>query len=169
MSEEKFQLEEGHKCSCAKTGFLVFVALILSIASLATSIYTLSQTPIEKKVVISTQYDKGKSRDKALETKKPIIAFFYTDWCGFCQRFAPTFHKISKNKEIKKHFAIAYINCEDSKNSSLVAKYQVQGYPTVFVIDANGNSTQLQNNTFFNDDSVEVVSKKALEIIGEED
>ena len=169
MSEEKIQLEEGHKCSCVKTGFLVFVALILSIASLATSIYTLSKTPIEKKVVISTQYDKGKSMDKALETKKPIIAFFYTDWCGFCQRFAPTFHKISKNKEIKKHFAIAYINCEDSKNSSLVAKYQVQGYPTVFVIDANGNSTQLQNNTFFNDDSVEVVSKKALEIIGKED
>ena len=46
-------------------------------------------------------------------------------------------------------------------------EYYVQGFPTVYVVDKEGNKTQLENQTFFNEDSVEVISKKALELIGE--
>ena len=168
MSEEQIQVEEKeHKCSFNKTLLLVLISLVLSIASLATSVYTLCNVPIQKKVVISTQYDKGKSFEKAQETKKPILVFFYTDWCGYCQRFVPTYHKISKNRDIKKNFAVAYVNCEDSKNRKLIEEYNIQAFPTVFVIDKEGKRTQLENQTFFNNDSAEVLTKKALELIGE--
>lgn len=168
MSEEQIQQEVKQEPSCKKLLVLVIVSLLLSIASLATSIFTIAHNPIQKKVVISTQYDKGKSMEKALKTKKPVIVFFYTDWCGYCQRFVPTYHKVSKNRAIKKNFAIAYVNCEDAKNSDLMKEYQIQAFPTVFVLDKEGNRTQLENRIFFNEDSVEVLTKKALELIGEE-
>lgn len=165
MSEEQNQNEAKHNCSCKKIAFIAFLSLILSIASLAVSSYLYANVTIEKKVVISTQYDKGQSLEKAQKTEKPIIVFFYTDWCGFCQRFIPTYSKLAKDSAIKKNFAIAYVNCEDSNNAKTVQDFKVQGFPTVYVIDKKGNRTQLDNNTFFNDDSVEVLKNKALELI----
>ncbi len=164
MSEDTIQKLE--KKPCNNLAVLVLVSLLLSVASLATSVYTLVNGSVgsEKKVVISKQYDKGKSLEKALETKKPVIVFFYTDWCGFCQRFAPTYHKISKHKDIKKNFAIAYVNCEDAKNSTLMSEYGIQGFPTVYVLDGKGNKEQIGNQMLFNDDTVETVVKKAMEI-----
>lgn len=171
MSEETIQQNENKKeCKCKAVAVVAIVALIFSIASLIASTYTLvgANVPQEgKKVVISTQYDKGQSLEKALNTKKPVIVFFYTDWCGYCQRFAPTYFKLSKDKDIKKNFAIAYVNCEKPENSKLTQEYNIQGFPTVFVIDKDSNRTQLENQTFFSDDSVKQIKEKALELIGE--
>ena len=170
MSEEQVQ---ENKCSCAKViVVLTIMSLVFSIAALATSIYAIKGGSVSgaskegKKVVISQQYDKGRTFAKAKETNKPIIVFFYTDWCGFCQRFVPTFDKITKNRAIKSNFAIAYVNCEKEENQALMGEFGVQGFPTVYVIDESGKKTQLENSTFFNDDSKEVVAKKALELIG---
>lgn len=169
MSEEtKF---EEHNCKCKKLTTMVVLSFLLSLAALGLSIYILSSniaaTP--KKVVISTQYDKGKSLAKAQETKKPVIVFFYTDWCSFCQRFAPTYAKFAKTKDIKKNFAIAYVNCEKEENAKLMQEYGVQGFPTVFVIDKDGNRTQLENQTFFVEDAVKLMSENALKAINKDD
>lgn len=171
MTEEQ-NVQQGGKCKVLVT--LVIISLLFSIASLAVSVLTatgnmpgVAAGGDHGKVVISKQYDKGRNLDKALKTGKPIIVFFYTDWCGFCQRFAPTFDKITKDKRIKKNFAIAFVNCEDQNNSAHVQEYGIQGFPTVFVVKKDGSRTQLDNNTFFNDDSKTVVADKAMELIAE--
>jgi len=150
---------------------LVVLSLVFSIAALTLSILNSSDINFgnseAKKVVISKQYDKGRSLDKALATGKPVLAFFYTDWCGFCQRFAPTFNKITKDKRIKQNFAIAFINCERPDNRKHVEKYQVKGFPTVYVIKKDGSKVQLDNNTFFGESAKTIVADRALEIIGE--
>ena len=168
MSEEKIELNE-HKCSCKKTTVLIVIALLFSLISLGMSTYTMvgSMQNAEKKVVISTQYDKGKSLEKAQNTKKPVIVFFYTDWCGFCQRFVPTYHKFSKDKEVKKNFAIAYVNCENQENSKIMQEYQINAFPTVFVIDKEGKRTQIENQKLFAPDAVNVMKEEALKAIGE--
>jgi len=169
MSEEQVQ-EKKCKCKVIFT-ILVVLSFLFSIAALALSIYNFQNGSAGgegKKVVISKQYDKGRTLQKAQDTKKPIIVFFYTDWCGFCQRFVPTFDKVTKKSEIKKNFAIAYVNCEKEENQKLMQEYNVQAYPTVYVIDEQGKRTQLDNGTFFNDDSKEVVAKNALKAIGKE-
>ena len=169
MSEEQNVNEVNEKpCNGKKIIILLTIlSLFLSIAALTTSIVALNGgAGANKKVVISKQYDKGRSLEKAQATGKPIIAFFYADWCGFCQRFAPVFDKISKDRKIKKNFAIAYVNCEKPENQSHTQNFGINGFPTVYVIDVQGNKTKLDNETFFNDDSKEVVAKKALEIIG---
>ena len=176
MSEEQIETKEKN----CKGGLLIglsIATLVFTIATFGLVLYAMISgggfnlnlgaggQREGKKVVISTQYDKGQSLEKARETKKPIVVFFYTDWCGFCQRFAPTFAKITKDKEIKKKFAVAYVNCEKEENAKDVKAYNIQGFPTVYVIKEDGEKEQLANETFFNDDSVNVVKEKMLEII----
>lgn len=146
---------------------LTVISLLFSITALTVSIVTVKGgfVPSEEgKVVISKQFDKGKSLDKALATKKPVLVFFYTDWCGYCQRFAPDYNKISKDREIKKHMAVAYVNCEDPNNRKFVEEYEIQGFPTVFVVK-DGKKTALENGTFFGPDAVNVVKVRIQEIV----
>ena len=182
MSEEQnneMQVEQTEKkCKGKLLIALVTVTMIFSIATFVLLLVStlsggqlqLPQIAAPKadggKVVISKQYDRGRSLAKARATKKPIVVFFYTDWCGFCQRFAPTFDKITKDKEVKKNFAVAFVNCEKEENQKDMQEFGVQGFPTVYVIKEDGTKTQLENGTFFNDDSVKVVKEKMLEIIG---
>lgn len=181
--EQKVQEETQDKectCTCCKKLFvLVLATLIFSIASFILGIVnalhtTRAQEPSEKPapvqqdkkaVVISKQYDKGQSLEKALATKKPIIVFFYTDWCGFCQRFAPTFHKVTKSKEIKKNFAVAYVNCENPENRQHMQEFNVEGFPTVYVIGKDNQKTHLENGTFFTPDAEKELPKIIMDLL----
>lgn len=98
---------------------------------------------------ISKKYDRGRSFKKALKKNKPIIVWFYTDWCGYCQRFAPTFDEVTKDKNIKKNFAIAFVNCDNHDNKGLMEQYSVQGFPTVYVIDTKTDKKVLLDNFKF--------------------
>ena len=183
MSEEQIKNSE-HNCSCKKVLVLVLVTLMFSVATFAlTLLNTLlaaqgghqfapqagAPAVQENKdaVVISKQYDKGQSFAKAKATKKPMVVFFYTDWCGFCQRFVPTYHKFSKDKEVKKNFAIAYVNCENQENSKIMQEYQINAFPTVFVIDKEGKRTQIENQKLFAPDAINIMKEEALKLIGE--
>ena len=102
--------ENKEKCTKKKTlTILVIVAIALSSIALILDgilIHKLAQKGLfQSPVVISKQYDKGQSMEKALKKEKPVIVWFYTDWCGYCQRFAPTFGKVTKDKKIKNNFA----------------------------------------------------------------
>ena len=87
-----------------------------------------------KPVVISKDYDKGQSIEKALLTEKPMIVWFYADWCRYCQAFAPIYKKLTKDKDIKKAYAVAYVNGEDPINEEIIKEYNIQGYPMVYMI-----------------------------------
>lgn len=158
MSEE--QIKEK-KCCCKCTAIIAVLALILSITSLTMQILNSNFQGPNKKVVISKQYDKGQSLEKAQAKEKPMIVFFYTDWCGFCQRFAPVFAKIVKSKEIKKDFAVAYVNCENPDNAKWTSEFGIQGFPTVYVVKGD-KKTQLDNQKFFSPDAIEKVKEEII-------
>ena len=161
------------KC-CAFLAVGVILTLLVSIANLTITVLNTygEGGPVNVAgpgaVSISKKYDKGQSLEKAIATKKPMIVFFYTDWCHFCQQFAPTFDKVAKDKQIKKNFAIAYVNCEDPKNREHADAYKIKGFPTVFVVDPNDHTkrTQLENKTFFQGDAIPVIKRDALKAIG---
>lgn len=174
MSDEQ-NIEKDEK-KCSKKCFIILLAtsLVLSLLSLGLSIYntvTLVSGAAQGeagKVLISKKYDKGQSLQKAYKKQKPVIVFFYADWCGFCQRFAPTFYKITKDKKIKKNFAIAYVNCDKPENREYMEQFNIQGFPTVYVIRNDRSRVHLDNNTFFNEDSVDIVKKDILKAIEEQ-
>lgn len=188
MSEETNQEQKVHEetqdkectCACCKKLYaLVLATLIFAIAGFVLGAVNLLRTPNihdasekpaqaqqnKKAVVISKQYDKGQSLEKALATKKPVIVFFYTDWCGFCQRFAPTFYKVTKTKDIKKNFAVAYVNCENAENRQHMQEFNVEGFPTVYVIDKDNQKTHLENGTFFTPDAEKELPKIIMNLL----
>lgn len=171
MSEEQTPKKKGH---CTVVAIVAFLALIFSIASLVMSALTLhigglglnnggdQEIP---KIVISKQYDKGQSLKKAFATGKPVLAFFYADWCGYCQRFAPLYDKISKS-DLKKDVAFAYINCEAPENIEYVKEYQIDSFPSVFVVKPDKTTkTKLRNETFFSEDSQDIITKNVRDLI----
>ena len=103
-----------------KFSTLIITTLIISLVNTGMLLYLVSDNVItaiqNRPIVISRDYDKGQSMEKALQTKKPVIVWFYTDWCRYCQKLAPTFKKLTKDRQIKKEYAVAYVNAEDPRN-----------------------------------------------------
>ena len=175
MSDEQNSVKEEKKCNKKLGIVLIVLSLVMSFAALGLSVYntvTLNNGAAQAnggKVLISKKYDKGQSLAKAYKKQKPVVVFFYADWCGFCQRFAPTFYKVTKDREIKKKFAVAYVNCDKPENRGYMEQFNVQGFPTVYVINNDRSKVQLENNTFFNEDSTDVIKTNMLNIIKEND
>ena len=175
MSDEQINnVQEEKKCNKKLGIALIVLSLLISFIALGLSIYntiTLNSSVAQingGRVLISKKYDKGQSLAKAYKKQKPIVVFFYADWCGYCQRFAPTFYKVTKDKEIKKKFAVAYVNCDKPENREYMEQFNVQGFPTVYVINNDRSKVQLENSTFFNEDSADTIKTNMLNIIKEQ-
>lgn len=67
------------------------------------------------------------------DNKKPTLAFFYVDWCGYCKRFMPIYGAVAKLYNNKFNFAV--IHCEKPENQQLVRDFEIHGFPTLFIID----------------------------------
>ena len=71
------------------------------------------------------------------DKRKPTIAFFYVDWCGYCKRFMPIYGEVAK--EYKNKFNFAVVHCEKPENETLVKDFEIRGFPTLFIIDKKVN------------------------------
>ena len=116
--------------------------------------------------MISQKYDKGQSLEKAKETGKPMVVWFYVDWCGYCKRFAPVFAKVTKSGAFKKNLAVAYVNCDMSENHDLMQEYKIDSYPTVFVVNPDGTKVQIPNGKLFAPDAAQNLIKEFLAAAG---
>ena len=107
---------------------------------------------------ISRKYDNGMTLDKALKKGKPVAVLFYADWCGFCKRFSPLYAELSKDRDLKKKFTFAYVNSEDRKNAAYFQEYQVKGFPTLYLINEQGERAQVPNNLMFQENSKQILT-----------
>jgi len=73
--------------------------------------------------------------DIAVKEEKPLLVYFYTDWCPYCKRLNSEY---IASPEFKKLFSGIYrvqINPEKSKSGEILfkKKYKGTGFPAVFV------------------------------------
>ena len=66
---------------------LLFLVLIVTLINTGLLMFMILGEAVNaylnRPVVISRDYDKGQSMEKAIKKNKPVIALFYTDWCGY--------------------------------------------------------------------------------------
>ncbi len=110
-----------------------------------------------------SQYDTGVTYQKALKSDVPMMALFYVDWCGYCQRFAPKILDLRKIYDGKMN--IVMINCEDPQYKKVAEQYSISGYPTIYIIDPkNDFSLHIQNRIYGDMDKLTAEFDKYLKL-----
>ena len=143
--------------------FRVFMATLLALTFLATTFnsYQLFQmnggtvvtSPQKKK---PSSYKFGVKYEKALESEKPMALLFYADWCRFCIAFMPKYQKLYK--QYKRKFNFVKINVEDPQYREQVEKYEIQGFPTLFLVNPkNDSNIRVENQDFESKDKMKEI------------
>lgn len=77
---------------------------------------------------------------KAEANGKPLVIDFSATWCGPCQQFKPTFHKVAAEYAAKADFASADVDiC-----TTLAQKYNIQSIPYVLIIRQDGKTVHVE-------------------------
>jgi len=84
--------------------------------------------------LVSEPKQSGGSKKYDDYNKKPILMLFYADWCGHCHEFMPTFEKLKR--EYVNSDKLNLVKVSD-KNTDLIKKYDIDGYPTIKLYDGN--------------------------------
>ncbi|MFA5094007.1 MAG: thioredoxin family protein [Candidatus Omnitrophota bacterium] len=68
----------------------------------------------------------------------PVMVDFYTDWCKWCKKLDRDTYSDQKVAGLSERFVCVKVNGD--KNPEIAAKYGVDGYPSIFFLDAGGNA-----------------------------
>ncbi len=64
-----------------------------------------------------------------LQSNRPVLVDFWTEWCGPCRTLAPIVETVAKQYEGAAH--VVKLNVDD--NPSITQRYGIQGIPTLIV------------------------------------
>jgi thioredoxin-related protein len=115
--------------------FLAVVALCLSALSLSAA-----------DAVWLTDLDEGMKVAKA-EKKAILVDFTGSDWCGWCIRLKKEVFDQKEFAAATKDFVLVELDYpqkkkqpaeEKAKNKALAEKFGIEGFPTIMLLDANG-------------------------------
>jgi len=94
-----------------------------------------------------TNYDAAKTQAKS-DNKLLLLDFTGSDWCGWCKRLnAEVFSKSQFQDYAAKNLVLVELDFPRAKpqsdelkkqNTELASQYQIEGFPTVIVLNAEG-------------------------------
>ena len=88
----------------------------------------------------------GGAPNLKVENGECVVALFYADWCPHCVKFKPSFNKakgLLDGKKFKgKVMRFVLGDCDAYKNLS--KDYDVNGYPTVKILNDNNKQTAVE-------------------------
>jgi thioredoxin-related protein len=88
---------------------------------------------------IQWETDFNTALKKAAAQKKPVMVDMYTDWCSWCKVLDEKTYSDPGVIEQSKNFINAKI--DGDKDTNLVTKYNIRGYPTILFLDHTGKET----------------------------
>ena len=94
-----------------------------------------------------------KSFNEIINSTKPVLIDFYTEWCGPCKLMSP----VLKQVKVELGDAISIIKINVDNNQSLAQKQNVRGVPT-FMIYKNGLQLWRQSGIISKDELIKILS-----------
>lgn len=91
-----------------------------------------------------------------LESTKPVVIDFYTDWCGPCKDIEPYLEKLGFELEGK----VDFVRVDIEKNPSIANQYGVKSIPTIMIF-SNGEVKDFSVGTL----AVKDLKEKLLKLI----
>lgn len=71
--------------------------------------------------------------ERARSAARPMIVYFYTDWCPYCRKFEKNVLTDKKVQKTLENFVLVRINPEDGAHENRLAdEYRIDGFPSIF-------------------------------------
>ncbi len=131
-----------------KKKIIITLGIILAIGFTSVITYALTNNSLEQKHKPS-DYKIGITYEEAIQSRKPMLALFYVDWCGYCLKFMPKYKTISNI--YKDQYNVVMLNAEDPANKTLIEDVALTGFPTLYIIDPKYDNRVLLNNAIYTD------------------
>lgn len=72
------------------------------------------------------------------ENTKLKVFNFNTTWCGYSKQYQPVWNAFVDSLKDSDNIEVIDAKCDDNKYSELLKKYDVEGFPTVVIVDNKG-------------------------------
>ena len=133
-----------------KTLKLSRTLVLLALATLGAATWLPAQPGPKKATEAQWLTDFAKAKELAAQEKRPILVNFSgSDWCGWCQRLdSEVLSKESFKEYANKNLVLFEADFPRTtkqpdalkmQNQALAKKYSVRGFPTLLLLDAQGN------------------------------
>lgn len=66
---------------------------------------------------------------------KTVVYNFNTEWCGFSKMFQPVWNTFSNSLKESDNVVAIDVKCDNDSNAELCSRYNIEGYPTVLVVN----------------------------------
>lgn len=119
--------------------------------------------PIPAKSIAFIENSFSAALKKAKTDRKYIFVDAYTTWCGPCKQLKnTTFKDIRTADFFNKNFINLSVDMEKGEGTHLADKWRVQEYPTLLILDDNGNIL-LRSIGYLDAKQLLALGKKALQ------
>ena len=120
-----------------KTEFIVIIAVaILALVSLG-FLFTSGDDSQSTTESLNWNTDLNSALTTAKNTNKLVLVDVYAPWCGYCKEMDKNTFQNPKVQEKLSNYVLVKVNGDE--NPDFVMKYQIYGYPTVLILDPDGN------------------------------
>ncbi len=125
-----------------KIGFAMF--LLIAVPLIGVNFLT---QPLKKSSGITSNFEQAISiaKGKASKEGKIVVLDFFTDWCTACKELEeytwenPEVKSFLENKAV---FLKLNLTKKTAEQKEVIKKYKVLGYPTIVIMDKNGNTVK---------------------------
>ena len=96
--------------------------------------------PVSNHATIEVTWEKDlpAALERARNEGKPVLVNFYADWCVWCKRLESTTLRDAKVASVLQNRVVPLSLNVDGDGKELSNEYQVDGLPTIIVLDADG-------------------------------
>lgn len=123
-----------------KTKYIILIAVIVLIVAMGITFFLMaddSTTNSSTSDNLQWNTDLNSALQEAQNNNKSVFVDVYASWCTYCKAMDQNTYTDSRVQQKLSNYVLVKINGD--QNPDLMEKYQIYSYPTILILDSNGN------------------------------